>query len=336
MQMDVFVTTNFYFFKVHVPVTTSNINALRNSSESFVIDKLNELMNEEFGHTVQEHGPHLYPGSTFFLDSNPRPRRKVHTQSQLISDAMTSLGKAKSPENEENTIDLTTKSSGEFVDLIELEKLSSVFLNRRIEMNLSQADVAQSLAKLYGVHRSATVISRFERMDLSLSNYLKVYPVLLKWLKDSGTAEGRDIIIRAIVDSYKENKNNSNNDNDASGGDVGDGDGDCDGDSDGDGDGADNHETTTLNDSKDNSSLLTESISGEFPKRQRRTNLPDNVKMELEKIYKKNQRISRYETKELSVKFNLDKKIIQNWFYNRRARDVTKLRKKMGKLKRRR
>ncbi|VDP96684.1 unnamed protein product [Trichobilharzia regenti] len=93
-------------------------------------------------------------------------------------------------------------------------------------------------------------------MDLSLSNYLKVYPVLLKWLKDSGTAEGRDIIIRAIVDSYKENKNNSNNDNDASGGDVGDGDGDCDGDSDGDGDGADNHETTTLNDSKDNSSLV--------------------------------------------------------------------------------
>ncbi|CAH8842377.1 unnamed protein product [Trichobilharzia szidati] len=307
---------------VHVPVTTSNINGLRNSSESLVIDQLNQLMNEEFDPTVQEHGPHLYPGSTFFLDSNPRPRRKVNMQSQLISD-MVSFEKEKSPENEENTVDLTTQSSGEFVDLIELEKLSNMFFNRRVEMNLSQTDVAQSLAKLYGVHRSVSLVSRFERMDLSLSNYLKVYPVLLRWLKDTETAEGRDVIIRAVVDSYNENQN-SNNDNDGSG-------------SGGDGGGSDNHETTTTVNTKDNSSsLLTESISADFQKRRPRTILPDDIKMELERLYRKNQRVSKYETKELSAKFNLDKKIIVSWFYNRRARDVAQQEKKMKQRRRRR
>lgn len=64
-----------------------------------------------------------------------------------------------------------------------------------LNLGLSQNDVALSLARLYGINRSSTLISRFERMDLSLTNFFKVYPILLKWVKDTETDDGKNKVI---------------------------------------------------------------------------------------------------------------------------------------------
>ncbi|CAH8566163.1 unnamed protein product [Heterobilharzia americana] len=279
--------------KVHVPVTTSNINSLRNSADSLIISELNKQMKEKLETGSKECGPFLLPGSTFFLDSNPRPRRKATISQQ--SNSVSYFKKENSRRNNDtynNLRDSVTANSG-LLDVTELEKISSAFVNRRIEMNLSQTDVAISLGKLYGVHRSISVISRFERMNLSLSNYLKFYPVLLRWLKDSETAEGRDTIIRAIVDSRN---NIDNNDNKSP--------------------------------VKESNSQVKDPISFNFPKRHQRTVLSDSVKCELEKAYQQKTCMNKYDFKELAMKLNIDKKTIQVWFYNRRNRNTLVNRKR--------
>ncbi|KAH8860401.1 POU domain, class 2, transcription factor 3 isoform 2 [Schistosoma japonicum] len=179
---------------IHVPITTSNINNLRNVSDSVILSQLNKQMDEKLELRAQEYGPLLLPGSTFFINSNPRPRRKVNSNNQ-------SYFKKENAEGDLHSLLDTISSNKGLTDLAELEKLTTVFINRRIALNLSQNDVANSFRILYGIHRDGTMISRFERMDLSLSNYLKIYPVIVKWLKDTETADGRDTIIRAVVDA---------------------------------------------------------------------------------------------------------------------------------------
>ncbi|KAA3676373.1 POU domain transcription factor, class 2 [Paragonimus westermani] len=95
------------------------------------------------------------------------------------------------------------------VDLHNLESFARAFTAKRCELkmmfalivDLGQVDVARSLKLLYGVHRSSTLISRVERMDLSLNNFLQIYPVLLQWLKDTEFDKSRDAIIRAALDT---------------------------------------------------------------------------------------------------------------------------------------
>ncbi|CAH8511639.1 unnamed protein product [Schistosoma curassoni] len=235
---------------VHVPIATSNVNSLRSSSDSVILSELNKQMDARLVSKAQEYGPLLLPGSIFYVGSNPRPRRKVNLYHESYE---ISYGQRGNYGENLHTTENTVISNGGFNDLVELEKLSSTFTDRRIGMNLSQTDVANSLGKLYGVHRSVSMISRFERMDLSLSNYLKVYPIILRWLKDSETADGRDKIIRAVVDF--QNNNNSNNNNDTK--------------------------------SPVKESPQAESpVFSKFPKRRPRTILPDSTRRELERIYR--------------------------------------------------
>ncbi|KAH8860402.1 Transcription factor unc-86 [Schistosoma japonicum] len=270
-------------FKIHVPITTSNINNLRNVSDSVILSQLNKQMDEKLELRAQEYGPLLLPGSTFFINSNPRPRRKVNSNNQ-------SYFKKENAEGDLHSLLDTISSNKGLTDLAELEKLTTVFINRRIALNLSQNDVANSFRILYGIHRDGTMISRFERMDLSLSNYLKIYPVIVKWLKDTETADGRDTIIRAVVDAQN---------------------------------GIDDMKPPIKE-----SSQVENLIFSKFSKRRRRTVLPDPIKKELERIYTQNPKVSRYELEELAKKFNIDKGVIQAWFYNRRTRSL------LGKRKR--
>ncbi|KER21865.1 hypothetical protein T265_09900 [Opisthorchis viverrini] len=84
-------------------------------------------------------------------------------------------------------------------DLCELEEFTEAFVQKRMELNLSQKMVARSLKQLYGINRSATFISRIERLDIGLSHYLSVYPVLLQWLKGTEDPETCEAIIRTAL-----------------------------------------------------------------------------------------------------------------------------------------
>ncbi|CAH8511621.1 unnamed protein product [Schistosoma curassoni] len=283
---------------VHVPIATSNVNSLRSSSDSVILSELNKQMDARLVSKAQEYGPLLLPGSIFYVGSNPRPRRKVNLYHESYE---ISYGQRGNYGENLHTTENTVISNGGFNDLVELEKLSSTFTDRRIGMNLSQTDVANSLGKLYGVHRSVSMISRFERMDLSLSNYLKVYPIILRWLKDSETADGRDKIIRAVVDF--QNNNNSNNNNDTK--------------------------------SPVKESPQAESpVFSKFPKRRPRTILPDSTRRELERIYRQNKKLSAHELIELAKELNVDKKIIKVWFYNRHTRSIIDRKRRLKRAKR--
>ncbi|CAH8523655.1 unnamed protein product [Schistosoma rodhaini] len=268
---------------VHVPIAASNVNSLRSSSDSIILSELSKQMDARLANKAQEYGPLLLPGSIFYVGSNPRPRRKVNLYHELSYGQKVNYGE-------------NLHTTGGPNDLVELEKLSSTFTDRRIGMNLSQTDVANSLGKLYGVHRSVSMISRFERMDLSLSNYLKVYPIILRWLKDSETADGRDKIIRAVVDFQ-------NNNNDTK--------------------------------SPVKGSPQAEShVFSKFSRRRPRTVLPDSTRRELERIYRQHNKLSAYELIELAKKLNVEKTIIQVWFYNRRTRSIIDRKRKLKRAKR--
>ncbi|CAH8510922.1 unnamed protein product [Schistosoma margrebowiei] len=243
---------------------------------------------------AQEYGPLLLPGSIFYVGSNPRPRRKVNLYHESYE---ISYGQRGNYGEDLHTTENTVISNGGLNDLVELEKLSSTFTDRRIGMNLSQTDVANSLGKLYGVHRSVSMISRFERMDLSLSNYLKVYPIILRWLKDSETADGRDKIIRAVVDF----QNNNNND--------------------------------TKSPVKE-SPQAESPVFSKFPRRRPRTILPDSTRRELERIYRQNKKPSAHELIELAKELNVEKKILKVWFYNRHTRSIIDRKRRLKRAKR--
>ncbi|CAH8292403.1 unnamed protein product [Schistosoma turkestanicum] len=306
---------------VHVPVTTSNVQNLRNYSDTLILSELNEQMARRFGSKDQEYGPLLLPGSIFFVDTSHRPRRKVNSYRECNDETSSYNEKEEEEEDSKETLHQTDDNNNNndivnlknrLIDLTELEKLSVIFTNRRIAMNLSQADVINSLGKLYGVHRSVSLISRFERMDLSLSNYLKVYPIILKWLKDSATADGRDKIIRSVVNSQSCSNENDNADAlaDTTAADD---------------DTTDNDDIESL--IKQHSPQPENPTFSKFTKRRPRTIIPNSIRRELERIYRQNQQITRYDFKELANKFNVDKTVIKVWFYNRRTRTLQMNRK---------
>ncbi|CAH8496197.1 unnamed protein product [Schistosoma mattheei] len=270
---------------VHVPIATSNVNSLRSSSDSVILSELNKQMDARLVSKAQEYGPLLLPGSIFYVGSNPRPRRKVNLYHESYE---ISYGQRGNYGENLHTTENTVISNGGLNDLVELEKLSSTFTDRRIGMNLSQTDVANSLGKLYGVHRS------FKQLLESLSDYSKM-------LKDSETADGRDKIIRAVVDF--QNNNNSNNNNDTK--------------------------------SPVKESPQAESpVFSKFPRRRPRTILPDSTRRELERIYRQNKKLSAHELIELAKELNVEKKIIKVWFYNRHTRSIIDRKRRLKRAKR--
>lgn len=76
-------------------------------------------------------------------------------------------------------------------DTEELEMLESFakdFKQKRIKMNFTQGDVGAAMGKLYGNDFSQTTISRFEALNLSCKNMVKLKPLLERWLVDADAA----------------------------------------------------------------------------------------------------------------------------------------------------
>ncbi|XP_062510203.1 POU domain, class 3, transcription factor 4-like [Corticium candelabrum] len=66
----------------------------------------------------------------------------------------------------------------------ELEQFARLFKQKRIKLGFTQADVGQELTN-YGNPFSQTTICRFEALQLSFKNMLKLRPLLQRWLEDA-------------------------------------------------------------------------------------------------------------------------------------------------------
>ena len=66
----------------------------------------------------------------------------------------------------------------------ELEQFARMFKQKRIKLGFTQADVGQELTN-YGNPFSQTTICRFEALQLSFKNMLKLRPLLQRWLEDA-------------------------------------------------------------------------------------------------------------------------------------------------------
>jgi len=69
-----------------------------------------------------------------------------------------------------------------------LESFAKEFKQKRIKMNFTQGDVGAAMGKLYGNDFSQTTISRFEALNLSCKNMVKLKPLLERWLVDANRA----------------------------------------------------------------------------------------------------------------------------------------------------
>ena len=66
----------------------------------------------------------------------------------------------------------------------ELEQFAKMFKQKRIKLGFTQADVGQALTD-YGNPFSQTTICRFEALQLSFKNMVKLRPLLHRWLEDA-------------------------------------------------------------------------------------------------------------------------------------------------------
>lgn len=176
---------------VHVPVSASNIDCLKDCN--YVLNELNKQLPVTSANSFREFGPLFKPGSEFSLrrysrSNYPGSRRLRH-------DALWRryLGDPQLDIDDDSTTVVVTGDP----DLSDMERLARSFIKRRIELGLSQVDATRSLSQLYGMHRSHTMLSRFERMDLSLNSFIKVSRIISKWMHDSETPEGRERIMNA-------------------------------------------------------------------------------------------------------------------------------------------
>ncbi|KAF5394187.1 hypothetical protein PHET_12089 [Paragonimus heterotremus] len=172
--------------------------------EKELVGELRKKMEVAFAKQAPEYRPLLKPHSEFFLKAWTSTNAQSTNYPVRSSERLHSARFEHCEESVSNTNTLPSSWSPKPVDLCNLESFAKAFTAKRCELNLGQVDVARSLKLLYGVHRSSTLISRVERMDLSLNNFLQIYPVLLQWLKDTEFDKSRDAIIRAALDSTKE------------------------------------------------------------------------------------------------------------------------------------
>lgn len=66
-----------------------------------------------------------------------------------------------------------------------LEEFAQSFKMRRIKLGYTQTNVGQALAEVHGTDFSQTTICRFENLQLSYKNALKLKPILEKWLEEA-------------------------------------------------------------------------------------------------------------------------------------------------------
>ena len=71
-----------------------------------------------------------------------------------------------------------------------MKKFAAMFKGKRASMGLTQGDVGAALGEKMGGDFSQTTISRFEALNLSLNNMLKLRPTLEKWLQGGTMRKG--------------------------------------------------------------------------------------------------------------------------------------------------
>ncbi|CAL8095019.1 unnamed protein product [Calicophoron daubneyi] len=189
--------------QVYVPITVLNAKQLEPRHESLILKDLKRKMKITFRHEVPEVSPFSKPGAKFFL----KPRSPWSYKSAMKPAYKTRSALRPHPSGMElPSTSWVDTNSAKSAGLSDLQSFVRTFVAKRAELNMGQKDVAKSLKVLYGVHRSSSMISRVERMDLTVSNFLQIYPVLVQWLKDTEDVQSREAIIRAAIDPPTEQK----------------------------------------------------------------------------------------------------------------------------------
>ncbi|TGZ58175.1 hypothetical protein CRM22_009690 [Opisthorchis felineus] len=257
--------------KVYVPAQTSNVKALRSRNRKELMNELLRKMTRAFAEETPELAPLLKPGTEFFLKTRvikPLQTMFRRTHTRLDPSTIPHVLRA-------SKFNFPTNPG----DLCQLEEFTEAFVQKRIELNLSQQMVARSLKQLYGINRSSTFISRIERLDIGLSHYLSVYPVLLQWLKDTEDPETCEAIIRTAVGGQSSNS------------------------------------STLVHSIQRNQPTAPMS----FTKQRFRKTLSIEMKKALEEAYVKHRYPPITVLDKLATRFGQDINTLRIWFYNRRA-----------------
>ncbi len=77
---------------------------------------------------------------------------------------------------------------------LSLSEFAAEFKCRRIKLGRTQTDVGHDLLHILGHDFSQTTISRFEALNLSLTNMLKLRPILQSWLDGDVDGQPKSLI----------------------------------------------------------------------------------------------------------------------------------------------
>jgi len=143
-------------------------------------DQQYALFHDKAGIPVEYKNPYMYKKFENIPYQPPMENNSILGKRTLSTDS-----------NDSNNPYPATNTEYNQEDAEELEMLESFakeFKQKRIKMNFTQGDVGAAMGKLYGNDFSQTTISRFEALNLSCKNMVKLKPLLERWLIDANAA----------------------------------------------------------------------------------------------------------------------------------------------------
>jgi len=188
-----------------------------------------------------------------------------------------------------NSNSLQGNQSEDVKELEELEQFAKYFKQRRIKAGYTQGDVGAAMGKNYGNDFSQTTISRFEALNLSFKNMLKLKPMLERWLHDTDMAGANGGSLNVQLTNGQSHNTMINN-------------------------------QTHLPNNCIPNHLISPNLESICKRRKKRTSIETQTRVNLERAFMLNQKPTFEEIAELAEKLNMEKEVVRVWFCNRRQK----------------
>uniref|UniRef100_A0A0N5C1D9 POU domain protein n=1 Tax=Strongyloides papillosus TaxID=174720 RepID=A0A0N5C1D9_STREA len=187
--------------------------------------------------------------------------------------------------------ELTKKFQNEMI-VESIEVFAASFKNQRISYGFTQGDVGRHIGLRFGNEFSQTTISRFEALNLSCKNMLKLKPKLEEWLISTHQLFQQGYTALEINENHLHNRFPKPS--------------------------IAEQEAKQLAEIK---KVKRQYITDSSRKRRKRTNLVPEQRNSLYKRYLQNNRPSEEALKEIADDIGLDVNVVKIWFCNRRQKD---------------
>ncbi|CEF62272.1 POU-specific domain and Homeobox domain and Homeodomain-like and Lambda repressor-like, DNA-binding domain and POU domain-containing protein [Strongyloides ratti] len=288
-------TKETFYDCIYTPELFEIINFFRSKKESLFGNNapLSETVNNEIYTT-----PTIDPSVESIKVENTPKQQPEKVKEEVIA-PNTNSSRDPHPPSEIYSSNISKQLQNEMI-VENIEVFANNFKNLRISYGFTQGDVGRHIGLRFGSEFSQTTISRFEALNLSCKNMLKLKPKLEEWLVSTQK------LFQQGYTSYEINEHNLHNKFPKPS--------------------LAEQEAREMFEIKKVRKLHT---SGKNKKRRKRTNLELEQRNILYKKYLENNRPTEETLRKLANDANLDIDVVKIWFCNRRQKDRRIMTKKI-------